>query len=62
MSQLYRYRPIPVGKLCTNEGYMLVALETYIIFEWSLVTSLARVRELQRAAFATFTRHFAGCQ
>jgi hypothetical protein len=26
MSQLYRYRLIPVRKLCTNEGYMLVAL------------------------------------
>ena len=39
---------------------ILVALETYIIFEWSLVTSLSRVRELQRAALSHLYSEFRG--
>jgi hypothetical protein len=41
-----------------NEGYMLKALETRMIFDWSYAVVLDRVRELSRAAFSTLYSAF----
>ena len=59
---LHRHPTSPVTTMLKNEGYMLAALETKMIFDQSYAVILDRVRELSRAAFATFTGHFASCQ
>ena len=49
----HRHRMNPVTTLLKNEGHMLAALETNLIFDWSFAVVLDGVRELSRAAFST---------